>query len=138
VTGALRTAYRRGSPDAVAALGNLDPDDIEIVWPNLKPPYGDLFAWVEGRAARPASGDPAPFRPPMLSHAIEEADFAALDPAAFLAEWKWDGIRVQATGGRRPDASRIARLFSRTGEDISATFRPCGCDRVHGALDGGS
>jgi DNA ligase-1 len=138
VTGALRIGVSaRLAKTAVAALGNLDPDDIEIVWPDLKPPYGDLFAWVEGRAAKPASGDPAPFRPPMLSHAIEEADFAALDPAAFLAEWKWDGIRVQATGGRRPDASRIARLFSRTGEDISASF-PDLVDAItfDGALDG--
>jgi len=58
---------------------------LPLVWPSLAPPYADLFAWVEGRAARPASGDPAPFRPPMLSHAIEEADFASLDPADFGA-----------------------------------------------------
>jgi DNA ligase-1 len=92
---------------------------------------------VEGRAPRPASGDPAPFRPPMLSHAIEETDFASLDPAAFLAEWKWDGIRVQAAAGRRPDGSRVARLYSRTGEDISASFpdlvEAIGFD---GAIDG--
>jgi ATP-dependent DNA ligase len=55
VTGALRIGVSaRLAKTAVAALGSFDPDDIEIVWPNLKPPYGDLFAWVEGRAARPA------------------------------------------------------------------------------------
>ena len=32
----------------------------------------------------------------MLSHALEAADLARLDPADFAAEWKWDGIRVQA------------------------------------------
>ena len=138
VTGALRIGVSaRLAKTAVAALGNRDVDEIEIVWPNLKPPYGDLFAWVEGRAAKPESGDPAPFRPPMLSHAIEEADFAALDPVEFLAEWKWDGIRVQAVSGRHPDGRAVARLFSRTGEDISASF-PDLADAFsfEGALDG--
>jgi DNA ligase 1 len=138
VTGAMRIGVSaRLAKTAVAALGDRDADEIEIIWPSLKPPYSDLFAWLEGRAGRPESGDPAPFRPPMLSHAIEEADFAALDPAAFLAEWKWDGIRVQAVAGRRPDGHMVKRLFSRTGEDISASFP----DLVEslafeGALDG--
>jgi DNA ligase-1 len=59
----------------------------------------------------------------MLSHALEEADWGALDLAEFSAEWKWDGIRVQivATGGD-------ARLYSRTGDDIGRTFP----DVVHG------
>jgi DNA ligase-1 len=123
VTGALRIGVSaRLAKTAVAALGDHDSDEIEMVWPSLKPPYGELFAWVEGRAARPQSEDPAPFRPPMLSHAIEETDFATLDPADFMAEWKWDGIRVQAVAGRASDGRRVARLFSRTGEDISASF----------------
>jgi DNA ligase 1 len=123
VTGALRIGVStRLAKTAVAALGDRDVDEIEIIWPSLKPPYGDLFAWLEGRAGKPDSGDPAPFRPPMLSHAIEEADLAALDAAEFLAEWKWDGIRVQATARRRPDGQIIKRLFSRTGEDISPSF----------------
>jgi DNA ligase 1 len=138
VTGAMRIGVSaRLAKTAVAALGDRDADEIEIIWPSLKPPYADLFAWLEGRAGKPESGDPAPFRPPMLSHAIEEADFAALDPAEFLAEWKWDGIRVQAVAGRRPDGHVVKRLFSRTGEDISASFP----DLVEsfafeGALDG--
>jgi DNA ligase 1 len=138
VTGALRIGVSaRLAKTAVAALGDRDADEIEIIWPGLKPPYGDLFAWLEGRAGKPESGDPAPFRPSMLSHAIEETDFAALDPADFLAEWKWDGIRVQAVAGRRPDGHSVKRLFSRTGEDISASFP----DLVEsfgfeGALDG--
>jgi DNA ligase-1 len=138
VTGALRIGVSaRLAKTAAAALGDHDVDDIEIVWPNLKPPYGDLFAWVEGRAARPESGDPAPFRPPMLSHAIEEADFAALDPAEFMAEWKWDGIRVQAVAGRYVDGRAVARLFSRTGEDISTAFPDLvEAFSFEGALDG--
>jgi len=138
VTGALRIGVSaRLAKTAVAALGERDTDEIEMIWPSLTPPYAVLFAWLEGRASKPESGDPAPFRPPMLSHAIQEADFAALDPAEFLAEWKWDGIRVQAVAGRRPDGYMVKRLFSRTGEDISASFP----DLVEsfafeGALDG--
>src|SRR5579872_922579 len=60
VTGALRIGVSaRLAKTAVAALGGHDPDEIEMVWPSLKPPYGELFAWVEGRAARPQSEDPA-------------------------------------------------------------------------------
>jgi DNA ligase-1 len=53
----------------------------------------------------------------MLSHALEATDLERLDPADFAAEWKWDGIRVQAVaeGGRR-------RLYSRTGDDVSGAF----------------
>jgi DNA ligase-1 len=123
VTGALRIGVSaRLAKTAVAAIGSKEPDEVELVWPTLTPPYAELFAWVEGRAARPSSEDPAPFRPPMLSNAIENADFAALDPAAFAAEWKWDGIRVQAAAGRLAGGRRVARLYSRTGEDISGAF----------------
>jgi len=54
----------------------------------------------------------------MLAQAIDEAvDFAKLDPADYSAEWKWDGIRVQAVheGG-------VRRLYTRTGDDISKSF----------------
>jgi DNA ligase 1 len=141
VTGAPRIGVSaRLAKTAVAALGNREPDEIELLWPNLKPPYGELFAWLEGRAERPQSRDPAPFRPVMLAHAIEEADLSALDPSAYLAEWKWDGIRVQAAAGhgaRDPGGRRVCRLYSRTGEDISVAFP----DLVEalafdGALDG--
>jgi DNA ligase 1 len=138
VTGALRIGVSaRLAKTAVAAIGDKEADEVELVWPSLTPPYADLFAWVEGRAARPASGDPAPFRPPMLSNAIADSDFAALDPSDFSAEWKWDGIRVQAATGRLSDGRRIVRLFSRTGEDISAGFPDLAAALDgDGALDG--
>ncbi|MEJ1939017.1 hypothetical protein WDZ92_53135, partial [Nostoc sp. NIES-2111] len=115
-------AAARLAKSAVAALGPLAPDDIEEVWHGLEPPYETLFAWAEGRGPQPEASDPAPFRPPMLAHGLEEGDFDNLDPAAMTAEWKWDGIRVQAVGGTRPDGRRVARLYSRTGEDISKSF----------------
>ena len=123
VTGALRVGVSaRLAKTALAALGGREPDEIEILWPALTPPYVDLFAWVEGRTDKPLVADPAPFRPPMLSHAIEASDFAKLDPAEYLAEWKWDGVRVQAVAGVRPDGRRVARLYSRTGEEFRPPF----------------
>ena len=122
VTGALRIGVSaRIAKTAVAALGEREPDEIELIWPGLAPPYTALFAWIEGRADKPVSVDPAPFHPVMLSHAIEETDFAGLDPAQFAAEWKWDGIRVQAVAGAA-DGKRVARLYSRSGENISGAF----------------
>ena len=107
---------------AAASLGGIPADEVEHVWHGLEPPYVELFAWLEGRGPRPEATDPAPFRPVMLSHPIEDGDFDKLDPAAFSAEWKWDGIRVQAVSGTREDGTRQTRLFSRTGEDIAEAF----------------
>jgi DNA ligase 1 len=123
ITGALRIGVSaRLAKNAIAALGQLPPNEVEEVWHGLRPPYLDLFAWVEGRADRPRTNDPAPFRTPMLAHAIDDTDFPGLNPDDFRAEWKWDGVRVQAVGGRGTDGNRVTRLYSRTGEDVSAAF----------------
>jgi DNA ligase 1 len=134
VTGGLRIGVSaRLAKTAVASLGDKAPDEIELLWPALAPPYLALFAWVEGRAEKPANVNPLAFRPAMLAHAIEEEDLAALDPAAYLAEWKWDGIRVQAVA----NGSEPARLYSRTGEDISKSFPDLTAALpFHGAIDG--
>ncbi len=138
ITGSMRVgASARLAKTAVASLGDVTPDEVELVWPGLEPPYEELFAWVEGRGPRPETSNPAPFRPVMLAHAIEETDFTALDPADFRAEWKWDGIRVQAVAGTGPDGARVVRLYSRTGEDISDAF-PDMAEAIafDGAMDG--
>lgn len=123
ITGSLRIGVSaRLAKTAAASLGDIAPDEVEQVWHGLEPPYRELFAWLEGRGARPEATDPAPFRPVMLSHPIEDGDFERMEPAQFQAEWKWDGIRVQAASGTRPDGTRVTRLFSRTGEDIAAAF----------------
>ena len=123
ITGGLRIGVSaRLAKTAVAMLGSLAPNDIEEVWHGLAPPYLDLFAWVEGREPRPDTRDPAPFRTPMLAHAIDASDFANLDPLDFMAEWKWDGIRIQAVVGCDDTGKRIVRLYSRTGEDVSQAF----------------
>jgi DNA ligase 1 len=138
ITGALRIGVSaRLAKTAVATLGDIKPDDVEQVWHGLVPPYLELFAWVEGHGPQPVSHDPAPFRPPMLAHPLEESDFAKLDPADFTAEWKWDGIRIQAAAGTMTDGRRIVRLYSRTGEEISNAF-PELLDAItfDGAVDG--
>jgi DNA ligase 1 len=138
VTGAMRIGISaRLAKTAAAELGNKDPHDIELMWPGLSPPYLDLFAWLEGRGEKPVNLDPAPFRPVMLAHALEQVDFANLDPADFIAEWKWDGIRVQAVSGRDARGHMVARLYSRTGEDITGSF-PDLLPSLHlpGAIDG--
>jgi DNA ligase-1 len=138
VTGAMRIGISaRLAKTAAAALGAKDAHEIELMWPGLTPPYLDLFAWLEGRIAKPVNLDPAPFRPVMLAHAIEDADFADLDAADFIAEWKWDGIRVQAVSGRDERGNLVRRLYSRSGEDITKSF-PDLLPSLHlpGALDG--
>jgi DNA ligase-1 len=138
VTGAMRIGISaRLAKTAAAALGDKDPHDIELMWPGLTPPYLDLFAWLEGRSEKPVNLDPVPFRPVMLAHAIEDTDFANLDAADFIAEWKWDGIRVQAVCGHDERGHLQTRLYSRTGEDITKSF-PDLLPSLHlpGAIDG--
>ena len=53
----------------------------------------------------------------MLSHAIAEGELAEITPNVFAAEWKWDGIRVQAVA-----EGDVRRLYSRNGEEISKAF----------------
>lgn len=154
MTGALRvglsarlakTAAAMMRPDAVMAppspdgdeaqmtLEALDASAIEEVWHAVEPPYADLFAWLEGRAERPSPDAPGRFRPVMLAVAIDEAvDLPKLSPADYAAEWKWDGIRVQAVL-----EGEVRKLYSRTGDEISAAF-PDVMDALafQGAIDG--
>jgi len=138
LTGGLRVGVSaRLAKTAAAALGNKDPQEIELIWSGLKPPYVELFAWLEGRAAKPVHRDPAPFRPAMLAHAVMDGDLSALAAEDFMAEWKWDGIRVQAVADVDSEGQPQTRLYSRTGEDISGSF-PDLVDalRLPGAIDG--
>ncbi len=119
LTGGLRVGVSaRLAKQALAALGDVSVTEIEEVWHSQEPPYGDLFAWLEKRSERPSSDTPARFRPVMLAQAIDEAtDFSRYEARDYAAEWKWDGIRVQAASEKG-----ARRLYSRTGEDIAAAF----------------
>lgn len=134
MTGGLRVGVSsRLAKQATAELGKVEVSEVEEVWHALHPPYEDLFAWLEGRSDRPSPNSPGRFRPAMLAQAIDEAvDFGKLDPADYAAEWKWDGIRVQAV-----NEGGVRRLYTRNGDDISRTF-PDVLEALEfdGALDG--
>ena len=139
VTGALRIGVSaRLAKTAVASLGDKEPDEIELVWPGLKPPYLDLFAWVEGRADKPAS---------QQSRAVPAGDAVARDRGDGFRHARSEGIFRRMEMGRHPraggsghddaTAQRVTRLYSRTGEDISGSF-PDLADALQfdGAIDG--
>jgi DNA ligase-1 len=134
LTGGLRVGVSsRLAKQACADLGGVAISEVEEVWHGLAPPYADLFAWLEGRSEPPSADTPGRFRSVMLAQAIDEAvDFARLDPADHAAEWKWDGIRIQAVSERGQ-----RRLYTRTGDDISHAF-PDVLEAMtfEGALDG--
>jgi DNA ligase-1 len=118
VTGSLRIGVSaRLAKLALAEWSGAKIAQIEEVWHGIEPPYTSLFDWLEGRAGAPLTVDLANFYPLMLAQPIEEADFAGLDPRDFLAEWKWDGIRVQLVARRGE-----RRLYSRSGDDIGRAF----------------
>ncbi len=119
--------------EATTALEPLTAADIVEVWHAVEPPYAELFAWVEGRAERPDTEAPGRFRQVMLAVAIDEAvDFARLAPADYAAEWKWDGIRVQAVR-----ENGVARLYSRHGDEITNAFPDLmNALTFEGAIDG--
>ena len=118
VTGGLRIGVSaRLAKAAIAEFGGKEINAVEEIWHGLAPPYVDLFRWLEGAGEKPAPAVAALFRPVMLAHPLEEDDLSTLTPDTFFAEWKWDGVRVQAVaeGGER-------RLYSRTGDDIGRAF----------------
>ena len=118
VTGSLRIGVSaRLAKTALAEWGGVEIDRIEEIWHGLTPPYQPLFDWLEGRRPPPEIGDLPTFCPLMLAQALEDAEIAGLEPRDYLAEWKWDGIRVQlvARGGEK-------RLYSRSGDDIGGAF----------------
>ena len=107
--------------------------EIEKLWHGLSPPYTELFAWLEGAGAKPESGAPRRCSGRSCSsNPVGDSDLDKLDPADYAAEWKWDGIRVQAVS-----ESGVRRLYSRTGDDMSGAF-PDIVDAMDfdGALDG--
>ena len=114
-TGELRVGINaRNAKQAFADAFEVDVEAVEEVWHGLAPPYLELFAWGEGRAAQPTARDVPVFRPFMLAHPLEDAE---LDLDAYAAEWKWDGIRLQLV-----HAGGETRLYSRTGDDVTRSF----------------
>ena len=134
VTGALRVGVSaRLAKTALAQGFGKDVGDIEEIWHGLTLPYSDLFDWLEGKREKPDMGDLPVFRPVMLAHPLEQGDEAQITPQDWVAEWKWDGIRIQLAGN-----GSDLRLYSRTGDDISPAFPEItdGFMGFHGVADG--
>ena len=114
-TGAMRVGIStRLAKTAFAQAFEVPVDEVEEYWHGLAPPYPELFAWGAHGEDPPDTQNLPTFRPFMLAHPLEET---VVDMADYAAEWKWDGIRVQLV--RAGDETRV---YSRSGDDISATF----------------
>ncbi|WP_298192148.1 cisplatin damage response ATP-dependent DNA ligase [Novosphingobium sp.] len=114
-TGALRIGVSaRLAKVAFAQAFNVTVDDVGEYWHGQSPPYLPLFAWANGTAPPPRTDLLPLFRPFMLAHPLEDE---AIDLGDYVAEWKWDGIRVQLVhvGGE-------TRVYSRGGDEISSSF----------------
>ena len=129
-TGALRIGVSaRLAKTALAQAFALDVDAVEEVWHGLSPPYTALFDWAKGTGTQPTAAGLPVFRPFMLAHPLDDV---RVDLADYAAEWKWDGIRVQIV-----HAGGETRLYSRAGDDITASFPEIAAGFVvPGVLDG--
>jgi DNA ligase-1 len=122
----------RSVKHVLARFGGVGVGEIEEVWHAQEPPYLDLFAWLEKRGPKPGIKDAVIFHPVMLAHPLEEAALETILPEAFLAEWKYDGIRVQLVSTPAGKA-----LFSRSGDNISTAFPDVLAElNFHAVLDG--
>ena len=129
-TGALRIGVSaRLAKTGFAQAFGVDVDAVEELWHGLAPPYAALFDWAEGRAEAPETTDLPLFRAFMLAQPLEDLRVGLDD---YAAEWKWDGIRVQIVR-----AGGVTRLFSRAGDDITASFPDvANAFEMPGVLDG--
>ncbi len=114
-TGGMRVGVSsRLAKVAFAQAFDVSVDDVEEYWHALEPPYAQLFAWGADGEDPPDTANMPLFKPFMLAHPLEET---VVDLGEYAAEWKWDGIRVQLV-----HVAGETRLYSRSGDDISATF----------------
>ncbi|RED14197.1 cisplatin damage response ATP-dependent DNA ligase [Pontivivens insulae] len=129
-TGGMRVGVSTRLAQTALADTNHPLETIERLWFAIDPPYTELFAWLDG-GAMPDVDLSLAYRPMMLAHPVEDR-VSTLSPAEHVAEWKWDGIRVQAVA-----TPRGRRLYTRTGDDISKSFPDILAQMdYHGCLDG--
>jgi DNA ligase 1 len=119
-TGGMRIGVSaRLAKTAFALAFDVSVDAVEEYWHALTPPYTPLFDWAARGQAPPDLANAPHFRPFMLAHPLEDG---TVDLADYAAEWKWDGIRVQLVRASDHEGRGETRLYSRSGDDISATF----------------
>ncbi|PIW54372.1 MAG: ATP-dependent DNA ligase [Sphingomonadales bacterium CG12_big_fil_rev_8_21_14_0_65_65_10] len=118
-TGGMRVGVSsRLAKTAFAQAFEVSIDDVEEYWHGLEPPFSELFAWAAEGEDPPDIENLPTFRPFMLAHPLEETEVSLED---YAAEWKWDGIRVQLVRAGH-EGEEQTKLYSRSGDDISATF----------------
>jgi DNA ligase-1 len=118
ISGGLRVGVSsRLTKSALAQFSNKNLDDIEKIWHGVNPPYTNLFKWLCDKGPIPEIDLNNTFNPMMLANPINQKDFENLNPEKFVAEWKWDGIRVQVIINKD-----TVKIFSRTGDDITKSF----------------
>lgn len=129
-TGGMRVGVSaRLAKTAFAQAFDVSVEEVEEYWHVLRAPYTGLFDWAANGAPAPDLANVPRFRPFMLAHPLEDG---TVDLADYAAEWKWDGIRVQLVR-----AGGETRVFSRSGDDISATFPELlGALTIDAVLDG--
>ena len=114
-TGAMRIGISaRLAKVAFSQAFGVSVDAVEEHWHGHAPPYAALFDWAAHGGEAPRTDHLPLFRPFMLAHPLEDS---TIDLTDYAAEWKWDGIRVQLV-----HVNGESRLYSRSGDDISATF----------------
>ncbi|MCK0099088.1 cisplatin damage response ATP-dependent DNA ligase [Qipengyuania sp. S6317L1] len=123
-TGGMRVGVSaRLAKTAFAQAFDVNVEDVEEYWHALEPPYTELFQWAAEGADPPDVSNRPMFRPFMLAHPLEDAQVEkGVDLKDYAAEWKWDGIRVQLVRVTNESGVAETRLYSRSGDDISASF----------------
>lgn len=145
LTGSLRVGVSRATAErAIAHLAGLP---VDLIAHRLCGPWRPTESLMQRLLSPPApaadsdsndpanSNDPAspypfflasPVLPPELPAEFQgsESDWVAQqlgDPALWLAEWKWDGVRAQLIKRRAPSGP-VLRLWSRGDEDLTHRF----------------
>lgn len=117
-TGGLRVGVSsRFMKNVLAEYGAIEVTEIEALWHAIKPPYRELFDYLDGHSEKPDIAHRITFHPVMLSHPLAAQQLEKLVVEDYCAEWKYDGIRVQLVS--KPQG---CALFSRTGDDIGQSF----------------
>ena len=103
---ACASASRRGSPRPRRPRSAArTPDEIELLWPGLAPPYVELFAWLEGRADKPVSARSGAV-PPGDAGACDRGDRSS--PRS-IPPTSWPNGNGTASACRRSPARRRRR-----------------------------
>ncbi len=133
VTGGLRIGVSaRLAKTAAAALGDKEPNEIEMLWPGLAPPYTELFAWLEGRADKPVIARSGAV-PPGDAGACDRGDrfrrarSRRLHGRVEMGRHPRAGGRRRGEDGQHGDAALFAHRRGHFEELSRSGSRRCGC-----------